>query len=135
MSWWAANSADGRNLPLSVFVSANDVRDDNAEELLAKVLARRLGHGDATFWLRRVGLWQRADFAGQQFILVVDGLNQNWRKRDWSDFLQPLYDERWKGRFAVLTAAGQTIGPICTGWRRWLPVRMKFVLVPSATTS
>ncbi|MER9518920.1 hypothetical protein NKI44_16460 [Mesorhizobium sp. M0614] len=104
LSWWAANSADGRNLPLSVFVSANDVRDDNAEELLAKVLARRLGHGDATFWLRRVGLWQRADFAGQQFILVVDGLNQNWRKRDWSDFLQPLYDERWKGRFAVLTS-------------------------------
>ena len=35
-------------------------------------------------------------------LIILDGLNQNWSKQDWSDFLQPVLDDTYRGRFRVL---------------------------------
>ncbi|WP_217574799.1 hypothetical protein [Mesorhizobium sp. GbtcB19] len=102
LSWWIDRSQQPDSLPLTVFVSAKEVRDENVEELISRLLAARLQHGDRDFWQHRLDQWRRAEVAGPQLILVVDGLNQNWTKRDWADFVQPLYDERWRGRIALL---------------------------------
>ncbi|MES0100540.1 hypothetical protein [Mesorhizobium sp. M0019] len=102
LSWWIDRTARPEPLPLTIFVSAKEIRDENVEDLISRLLAGRLEHGDRVFWQRRLDQWRRANIDGPQFILVIDGLNQNWTKRDWADFFQPLYDERWMGRVAVL---------------------------------
>lgn len=102
LSWWIDRAARPEPLPLTIFVSAKEVRDENVEDLISRLLAGRLEHGDRVFWQRRLDQWRRADVVRPQFILVIDGLNQNWTKRDWADFIQPVYDERWIGRVAVL---------------------------------
>ncbi|MER9650056.1 hypothetical protein [Mesorhizobium sp. M0199] len=102
LSWWIDRTAQPEPLPLSIFVSAKDVRDENVEDLITRLLATRLEHGDRAFWQHRLDQWRRAAVDRPQLILVIDGLNQNWTKRDWADFVQPLYDERWVGRVAIL---------------------------------
>lgn len=102
LSWWTDKGTGADDLPLTLFVSAKDIRDETAEELIVRLLATRLEMRDADFWRRRVGQWRRATVDKPQLILVIDGLNQNWTKTDWADFLQPLYDQRWNGRVRVL---------------------------------
>lgn len=102
LSWWLARVDSKTTPPLTVFLSAKDIREEDIEALVARLLAKRLEHGDEGFWLRRLRQWRRTEFAGPQFLLVIDGLNQNWVKRDWADFLQPLYEDSWVGRFSVL---------------------------------
>lgn len=102
LSWWVERSSGSESLPLTIFVSAKDIRDETAEEMMVRLLAARLDIRDVDFWRRRVGQWRKAVVDGPQFILVIDGLNQNWTKTDWAEFLQPLYDERWDRRVVVL---------------------------------
>ncbi|KQW76814.1 hypothetical protein ASD03_27645 [Ensifer sp. Root127] len=102
LSWWVERSSGSGSLPLTIFVSAKDVRDETAEEMMVRLLTARLDIRDVDFWRRRVGQWRKAVADGPQFILVIDGLNQNWTKTDWAEFLQPLYDERWDRRVVVL---------------------------------
>ncbi|MDX8508622.1 hypothetical protein [Mesorhizobium captivum] len=102
LSWWIDRSQQPVSLPLTIFVSAKDIRDETVEELISRLLATRLQQGDRQFWQHRLDQWRRAEAVGPQLILVIDGLNQNWMKRDWADFVQPLFDQRWLGRIAVL---------------------------------
>jgi hypothetical protein len=86
-------------------VSARDIRDEDAEHLVARLLTKRAGIGDEEFWLKRLHHWRRAGTDRPQILLVIDGLNQNWLKKDWADFLQPLYESGWAGLFAVLLSS------------------------------
>jgi hypothetical protein len=102
LSWWLTRITTDQPLPLTIFVPAKEIRNEDVESLVARLLTRSLEHGDDAFWKRRLRQWRRAELDGPQFLLVIDGLNQNWSKRDWADFLQPLYDEKWAKRFSVL---------------------------------
>ena len=102
LSWWLMQVEMGKQLPLTIFVSAKEVQDENVEDLIVRLLTKRLELRDKEFWMRRLRQWLCAEFAAPQVLLVIDGLNQNWLKNDWADFLQPLFQENWAKRFAVL---------------------------------
>lgn len=102
LSWIAYRARDDRSLPLTVFLSARDVEGRNPEAILAQALAAQTGLKTAEFWSKRLRLWKRAGANGPRFLVVIDGLNQNWLKKDWNDLLQPLFEDGWHGRFNVL---------------------------------
>lgn len=68
LSWWWARESARNPLPLTIFVSARDIRDEDAEHLVARLLAKRAGIGGEEFWLKRLHHWRRAKADGPQIL-------------------------------------------------------------------
>lgn len=102
LSWLEHRRVTTQDAPLTLFLSARDIGDGPVETVIARSLARQAGWGDEVFWGRRLALWRRGLATEQRLLLIVDGLNQNWLKSDWAMFLQPLFEDGWRGRFGVL---------------------------------
>ncbi|UWR25546.1 hypothetical protein K3757_13915 [Sulfitobacter sp. S223] len=100
LSWW--NKLAGEQVePLAIYLSAKDVGSNDPIQHIANCLARYTGLRTTEFWLRRLVLWAKSDKA-LPILLILDGLNQNFNKRDWVGFLQPLLADELDGRFRVL---------------------------------
>ncbi len=100
LSWWNDLSA-GDSPPLTVFLSAKDVQINDPENAIASGLAKQTGLRDQVFWRRRLSHWKKAA-PRLPILIILDGLNQNWMRRDWADFLQPLIADDQRGRFRAL---------------------------------
>lgn len=100
LSWWQ-KIAQGESTPLTIYLPAKDVVGSDPIESIAVYLAKVTGLRDAAFWRRRLALWDRTA-KPLPILLILDGLNQNWGKRDWSEFIQPMLDDSFRGRFRVL---------------------------------
>jgi hypothetical protein len=106
LSWW--NDLSAAELPpLTVFLSAKDVQTNDPEDAIASALAKQTGLRDQAFWRRRLSHWKKAA-PRLPILLILDGLNQNWMRRDWSDFLQLLIADDQRGRFRVLMTCWPT---------------------------
>ena len=101
LRWWNATAGPhGLGLPFTVWLPA--ARIASGGDLVAAVcavLAERTGTRNPDFWRARLGRWRRAD--GVRLLLVVDGLNQNFLFKRWSDLLQPFFGREWRGKVAV----------------------------------
>ena len=104
LSWWHARTTNGEGLPLTLFVPAKEVAGETLDVLCARLLCERLGKGTIAFWQRRIEQWLQLNPDGPQILLMIDGLNQHWQKRDWNDLLQPAFDDRLNGRFSILVS-------------------------------
>lgn len=102
LSWWHAQISAKSYLPLTLFVPAKEVGQESLTELVARLLEKRLGHGNVQFWQRRVAQWLKLRGDGPQILLMIDGLNQHWQKKDWADLIQPAFDDQWDNRISVL---------------------------------
>lgn len=102
LSWWHGAVASGTNLPLTFFIPAKDMGDEPLIDQLARLLFERLGQGDQQFWRRRLGQWFQQEKATHRILVMIDGLNQHWMKRNWADLLQPAFDDENLGRFSIL---------------------------------
>lgn len=102
LSWWHETVSSGREMPLTLFLPAKDVREEPFIDLLARVLSERVGSEGLEFWRRRIGQWLRQETAMPQFLIMIDGLNQNWSKRNWAELIQPAFDDDGRGRFAIV---------------------------------
>ena len=100
LSWWY-KLAESENEPLTIFLPAKDIQGNNPIENIAAYLAEVTELRGREFWKRRLSLWDKAP-EPLSVLIILDGLNQNWSKRDWSDFLQPVLDDTYRGRFRVL---------------------------------
>jgi hypothetical protein len=103
LGWWGDRDLRREQLPLTLFVPARAVSSLGLERLIAELLYQRTQVRDEDFWLKRLRLWRRARYERPLILLIVDGIDQLWTKRDWVDFFQPLYDEqKWGGICAAL---------------------------------
>lgn len=102
LSWWDELAASNEDAPLTLFLSARKLDGDTIEDVIAHQLASITQTRDAAFWLKRMRQWSKGDHEKPLILLIVDGLDQNWLKTDWSDFLQPLFDPQWRGLFTAL---------------------------------
>ncbi len=101
LRWWhAAAGPSGLGLPLTVWLPA--ARIASGDDLVAAActaLAERTATRDPAFWRARLDRWRRAD--GVRLLLVVDGLNQNFLLKRWTDLLQPFLGREWRGTVAI----------------------------------
>ncbi|MCP1605980.1 NACHT domain-containing protein [Pseudomonas citronellolis] len=102
LSWWYGQTQAKKDLPLTFFVPAQEIEQKPLDELIARLLEKRLGHGNQQFWRRRVNQWLKLRPETPQFLLMIDGLNQYWQMRNWAEILQPAYADEWVGRICVL---------------------------------
>lgn len=122
LSWWNALALTD-SMPLTVFLPARDIQASDAENAVASALEKQTGMRDAGFWRKRLSQWKKAS-SPLPILIIFDGLNQNWFRRDWCDFLQPLVSEDQNGRFRVLM----------TCWPSWWQQLGRLApLTPSAT--
>ena len=102
LSWWYARINAAVDLPLTLFIPAKEVGQGSLSELIAQFLEKRLNHGSIQFWQRRIAQWLKLRTDGPQILLVIDGLNQYWQKKDWADLIQPAFDDHWNHRISIL---------------------------------
>lgn len=105
LSWWHARATAESGLPLTVFVPAKEVGQESLLELLARLLEKRLKHDSVQFWHRRIAQWLKLRPDGPQIILMIDGINQHWQKRDWANLLQPAFDDELSGRISIVMSS------------------------------
>ncbi|MBC3229989.1 NACHT domain-containing protein [Serratia fonticola] len=102
LSWWHARINAEADLPLTLFIPAKEVKQGSLSELIAQFLEKRLSHGSVQFWQRRIAQWLKLRKDGPQILLMIDGLNQYWQKKDWADLIQPAFDDHWNHRISIL---------------------------------
>lgn len=102
LSWWHARANSDSSLPLTLFVPAKEIGNESLNELISRLLKKRLGRGSVQFWQRRIEQWFKLRPDQPQLLLMIDGLNQHWQKRDWADLLQPAFDDQWSNRISIL---------------------------------
>lgn len=102
LSWWHARINAAADLPLTLFVPAKEIGQGSLSELIAQFLEKRLSHGSVQFWQRRIAQWVKLRTDGPQILLMIDGLNQYWQKKDWADLIQPAFDDKWNHRISIL---------------------------------
>lgn len=100
LSWWQARTEAG--LPLTIFVSAKEVGQESLDALVARLLEKNIGHGGIEFWKRRIAQWMKVRPDAPKILLMIDGLNQHWQKRDWADLLQLAFDDQWNSHISIL---------------------------------
>lgn len=101
-AWWHERATD--RAPLFIMLSARSLDpSQNILDEIASVLAKRIALRDPDFWHRRLLKWLTGAMSNApRILLLVDGLNENWRLKDWTSFLQPLYSEAYLQRVAVI---------------------------------
>jgi hypothetical protein len=103
LAWWHARAGTaGEDLPLTLVIPAREVTDTNADELVARLLAQRTGLRTVEFWRRRVALWLRMPASAPLFLIVLDGLNENWNFEAWDQLVARFSAEPWQGRAAAV---------------------------------
>lgn len=98
-SWWLSRA--DHDFPLTLIAAARDVDSSDAIGCAAKALLRATRIRSIDFWRRRLARWASAKVTASRLLLIVDGLNQKWEFRDWSNLVQTLQVE-WNGGARVL---------------------------------
>lgn len=103
LSWWIS-FVDGKEvaeIPLTLVVAAQDIGEHSGASLIVDRLARLVQLRSHNFWERRLVQWKEHRTPFPKILLIIDGLNQHFSYRRWSDLLQPLLARQWTGQVAV----------------------------------
>ena len=94
--------------PIIVYIPARRLNGLDAKADIADALSRQVGK-EASFWRRRLSLWEKVGGNGLRILVVVDGLNQNFLFKDWADWFQPLLEEDVRSMYRL----------VVTCWPNW----------------
>lgn len=101
LSWWIEQSSTDPDFPLTLVIPARDVSTFDGPALLATALHHVTKVRDRAFWEKRLARWSSADTDHPVILAIIDGLNQNWPFRRWSDLLVSLNTPDWRSKVAV----------------------------------
>jgi hypothetical protein len=101
LSWWIERSSADPDFPLTLVIPARDVSTVDGPALLATALHHATKVRDRAFWEKRLARWSSSNTDRPAILAIIDGLNQNWPFRRWSDLLVSLSTPDWRGKVAV----------------------------------
>ena len=108
LDWCGGVSKSDAVAPVIVYIPAKQLEGSDAKSDIADALSRQVAK-KASFWLRRLMLWEKVGGSGLRVLVVVDGLNQNFLFKRWADWFQPLLEEDVRSMYRV----------VVTCWANW----------------
>lgn len=103
LDWYNALRSSGDGAPLTVFLKAKTIDASDVKSTLANALAAQTGLGSPTFWEKRLALWERSR-GRVQILVLVDGLNENFKFTEWADWFQPLFEDNLSGMYRIVVS-------------------------------
>lgn len=95
LGWWLDRELTDNPLPLTLIVPAKFVADATPDVVIGKALFEIFRTRDAEWWARRARRWC-ADASEARLVLFLDGLNERFEARDWTNLLAELSLAPWK---------------------------------------
>lgn len=105
LGWWLRMCSAEPNFPLTIVIPAKNVSSSDADNTLAIALHSTFRIRNVEFWEARVRRWLTADAKTPNLLVIVDGLNQNWMFKDWSEFVLTVSGAERRGKVALLLTA------------------------------
>ena len=102
LDWYNALKSSEAGAPLTVFLAAKKIDASDVKTTLVKALAAQTGLRSVAFWEKRLAFWERS--GGVNILILIDGLNENFRLTDWADWLQPLFEDGLHGMYRVVVS-------------------------------
>ena len=104
LDWCNHLKSSESGAPLIVFLKATKVDPADIKGSFAKALLEQTKVGSVDFWRKRIDLWEKAGGPGVPILILLDGLNENFEFKRWSEWLQPLFEDRLQGMYRVIAS-------------------------------
>ncbi len=104
LDWCNRLRTSAIDAPLTVFLSAKSIDASDVKSTLAKALEIQTGVRSAEFWEKRLALWERSEGNGVRILILIDGLNENFKFNDWAGWLQPLFEDHLGDMYRVIVS-------------------------------
>ena len=102
LDWYNTLNSSKEGAPLTVFLAAKAIDTSGVKPTLVKALATRTGIDSIKFWKKRLALWERSGRV--KILILLDGLNENFKFKQWSDWLQPLFEDNLGDMYRVIVS-------------------------------
>ena len=102
LDWHNKRKSSKEDTPLTVFIEAKKIDASGVKHTLAKALSTQTGIRSVVFWEKRLALWERSGRV--KILILLDGLNENFRFSEWADWLQPLFEDNLAGMYRVIVS-------------------------------
>ena len=103
LDWFNALKSSEAGAPLTVFLKAKTIDTSDVKSAITKALAAQTRISSVAFWKKRLALWEKSG-GGVDILILVDGLNENFKFTDWADWLQPLFEDNLGGMYRVIVS-------------------------------
>ena len=101
LDWFNVLKSSETGAPLTVFLKAKTIDTSDVKSAIANALAAQTRISFVAFWKKRLALWERSG-GGVEILILVDGLNENFKFWKWADWLQPLFESNLGGMYRVI---------------------------------
>ena len=102
LDWNNALKSSGTGAPLTVFLRAKTIGASDVKSTIANALAAQTGIRSVAFWEKRLALWEGS--GSVDILILLDGLNENFKFTEWADWLQPLFENNLSGMYRVIVS-------------------------------
>lgn len=102
LDWHNTLKLSKEGAPLTVFLAAKEIETSGVKPTLVKALAAQTDIRSVDFWVKRLALWERSSRVN--ILILLDGLNENFNFKQWSDWLQPLFEDNLGNMYRVIVS-------------------------------
>ena len=104
LAWHRRLASSNDDSPLTVFLSAKAIDGTDVKSTLANALATQTESQNPEFWKKRLHLWERNASPDVRILVLLDGLNENFKFTEWAEWLQPLFEDRLSGMYRIIVS-------------------------------
>ena len=104
LAWYNGQKTAQSGAPLTVFLKAKEIGSTDVRETLAKALQAQTSVRTVEFWRKRLELWEEVDREAVEILVLLDGLNENFRFKEWANWLQPLFEDNLNKIYRVVVS-------------------------------
>ena len=102
LDWHNTLASSMEGAPLTVFLAARKIDVSGVKPTLVKALATQTDIHSIEFWEKRLALWERSGRVN--ILILLDGLNENFKFIEWADWLQPLFESNLGNMYRVIVS-------------------------------
>ena len=102
LDWHNTLKSSKEGAPLTVFLAAKEIETSGVKPTLVKALAAQTDIHSIDFWEKRLALWERSSRVN--ILILLDGLNENFKFDRWADWLQPLFEDKLRNIYRVIVS-------------------------------
>ena len=102
LDWHNTLASSNEGAPLTVFLAAREIDVSGVKPTLVKALATQTAIHSIEFWEKRLALWERSGRVN--ILILLDGLNENFKFIEWADWLQPLFESNLGDMYRVIVS-------------------------------